>query len=658
MTSLKGLWNFLRRWFLHLFHWNSLKAKRKRYKFGPVSTSPDKDTLPGMNVQNNGRGHIPFEQLPSLDWLLKLADVLLKVFENHRGRSDDADGEAVRLGDMRKLQDLTAAPAPDAAKLLLQLQTTVKTVAEQNSARDLPMTWPQQLSEYNELFSSSDKGIPLPDVSEYFQPRPGNEGYFDDQFFANLRTAGFNPMVIEGLITIPPEFAVAQFDDADYRRAGGTGFSGDTLAAAAGDNRLYVCDYSKVSSLIATPPNLGGNFPNDTQKFLSAPKAWFALPPSASEANPASLRPIAIELAAGGVLFSPNDPNDSDFGLAWTQAKYVVNSSDASYHELISHLGQTHLVMEPVAICTERNLREGHELYKLLVPHVEGTIFINNAAVGGLIAAEGEIDELLASTITLDQKLAVQARGIDGNGYFNFNERFVPTELANRNVMSKKLIFPYRDDALEVWAAIHQWVSDYVDVYYQKDAHVASDVELQAWAKELISPTGGQLQGFGEATGSNDDIIIKTRSYLIDALSLLLFTGSAQHAAVNFPQAHIMLYAPAVAIAIYGDAPTAIPSNVPTYSPDGTTPGMLTPDTVAKMQVGFLALLGGVYYTQLGQYRPDHFDKKITDGPLRIFQNSLSTISIRIKDDNGDNQKRPLPYPYLNPEKIPQSINI
>ena len=50
----------------------------------------------------------------------------------------------------------------------------------------------------------------------------------------------------------------------------------------------------------------------------------------------------------------------------------------------------------------------------------------------------------------------------------------------------------------------------------------------------MISPTGGQLQGFGEATESNDDIIIKTRSYLTEALSLLLFTGSAQHAPGGF----------------------------------------------------------------------------------------------------------------------------
>ena len=149
--------------------------------------------------------------------------------------------------------------------------------------------------------------------------------------------------------------------------------------------------------------------------------------------------------------------------------------------------------------------------------------------------------------------------------------------------------------------------------------------------------------------------VISTKAYLKDALSLIIFTSSAQHAAVNFSQSKLMLYVPAYPGGLYTQAPDTIPSTVNTYSPDGVTPGILTPDSVTKVQLDLLALLGGIYYTQLGQYNSGQFkDNKVIEA-LGRFQRNLEGIGVQIKKDN---ESRPLPYPYMIPDQIPQSINI
>ena len=149
--------------------------------------------------------------------------------------------------------------------------------------------------------------------------------------------------------------------------------------------------------------------------------------------------------------------------------------------------------------------------------------------------------------------------------------------------------------------------------------------------------------------------MISKKEYLKDALSMIIFTASAQHAAVNFAQSHIMLYVPAFPGGLYSQAPDSIPSTVDTYSADGTSPGLLTPDSVTKVQIDLLALLGGVYYTQLGHYETGHFKNERAKQALATFQRNLEGVGLDISEAN---KHRRLAYPYLMPDQIPQSINV
>ncbi|CAM9271656.1 unnamed protein product, partial [Laminaria digitata] len=49
-------------------------------------------------------------------------------------------------------------------------------------------------------------------------------------------------------------------------------------------------------------------------------------------------------------------------------------------HEIVSHLGNTHMVLEAPMVAMNRQLPKEHPIYYLLKPHLEGTAFINDKA--------------------------------------------------------------------------------------------------------------------------------------------------------------------------------------------------------------------------------------------------------------------------------------
>ncbi|WP_163573490.1 lipoxygenase family protein [Fodinicola feengrottensis] len=56
-----------------------------------------------------------------------------------------------------------------------------------------------------------------------------------------------------------------------------------------------------------------------------------------------------------------------------------------TYHEVLTHLGFTHLMSEAVLVAAVRNLAANHPVAVLLRRHFEGTMSINKLAVELLI---------------------------------------------------------------------------------------------------------------------------------------------------------------------------------------------------------------------------------------------------------------------------------
>lgn len=465
------------------------------------------------------------------------------------------------------------------------------------------------IKEYDELFAT----IQIPIVDRDFKT---------DENFTRMRVAGWNPTLIKKIDSIPKKFAL---NDQLFKEI--PGFKNDSLSNALKENRMFLVDYYELEDLE------NGNQPNG-EKFCYAPVVALAIPKDSKE-----LKLIAIQTGQNSKDFPIFTPKSDHW--SWQMAKLVVNSADGNYHELIAHLGLTHLVIEPFVVCLHRQLSDRHPIYKLLVPHFNGTIFINYLAKAKLIAPGGGVDYLLSGTIESDVLVSVKNHLSRG-----FNELAFPNTLQQRKIEDPKILsyYPYRDDGILLWEAIKNWVDSYVKLYYMNDAEIQSDIELQLWSKEIISDEGGRVKDFGEDGKGK----VSTINYLVQAITEIIFISSAGHSSVNFPQQGIMTYAPEVPLGLYDKAPVLKKK----YSEADWISMMPTLD-MASLQLNLGYTLGGVYYTKLGQYGNAFNDKQVAPA-LKKFQKNLEEIERIIEDRNMHRY----PYPYMLPSKLTQSINI
>ncbi len=540
----------------------------------------------------------------------ELADVDVDAFvdgelDGPTSFDDDGDGFFARLrrslmgAEQRAERDLERAAE---RQLVTDMEQAVQRVADRTRAPRITGK-ATSLEDYDRLY----KTLSVPEVRARFQ---------SDDSFARLRVAGPNPVMFSQTDVPGASFPVTErhyqavMDDSE-----------DSLTRAADEGRLYLSDYGLLDGLPA------GSFPGP-RKYMYAPKALYAVP-RAGRAD-RSLRAVAIQLSQRATPDGVITPRD---GERWRIAKSIVLVADGCVHEPITHLGRTHLLIEPFVVATERQLSARHPIYALLKPHFEGTLYINNAAHKLLIAPEGGVNRLMSPTID-----AARTAAVIGLQSYPFDEAKLPLQLARRGVDDPASLpdYPYRDDGLLLWEAIHDWVEAYVALYYEDDDAVQLDHELQDWAAELIAWEGGRVIGFGQDGG------VKTRAYLVDALTILIFTGSAQHAAVNFPQFELMSYAPAFPLAGFSPGDT------------GSWFDLLPPLDIALKQTETARLLGCVYHTRLGRYEEDAFVDPAVQAPLQAFQRALERIEETIERRN---QSR-APYPFLLPSRVPQSVNI
>ncbi|NJO80678.1 MAG: lipoxygenase, partial [Cyanobacteria bacterium RM1_2_2] len=310
---------------------------------------------------------------------------------------------------------------------------------------------------------------------------------------------------------------------------------------------------------------------------------------------------------------------------SWNYAKLCVQIADANHHEMISHLCYTHLVMEPFAIATARQLGKNHPLGLLLRPHFRFLLANGELARSRLL---GYIDRLLPGSLEESKHLVKK-----GYEAWNFKAFAFPTEVENRN-MQNAPHYPYYQDGKLLWDAIKEFVRNYLKLYYENVDDVKSDTELQAWADELAAQDGGRVKGMKKYVVDIEE--------LIEIVTNIIFTCGPQHSAINYSQYEYMTYMPNMPLSLY----QPVREDAWVKDQNSFTP-FLPPRTQAAEQLAILYILSlPYYYDKLGYYKRPFTDPEARKC-VKQFQKKLKEI-----------ESKKSPYRYLNPQQITNSISM
>ncbi|KAM9328510.1 hydroperoxide isomerase ALOXE3-like [Pholidichthys leucotaenia] len=440
----------------------------------------------------------------------------------------------------------------------------------------------------------------------------------EDTFFGYQYLNGTNPIQIRLCTALPENFPVTEDK---IPLAGGV-----TLAEEIKNGNIFLCDYKNLDGV----PTITIN---GIKQYMMAPLVLF------QKTSMDDLVPVAIQLKQKP---GPDNPifYPSDSKYDWLLAKVYVRGADFHDFELNSHLLRTHLLAEVFTMALLRNLPMVHPLYKLLMPHTRFTLQINYLARQLLISPDGVYTNFAASggpgvVEILRRSLASMT----------YRSLCIPDDIADRGMKDLPNYF-YRDDGLKLWKIINRFVQKIVGHYYKTDALVTGDADLQRWIKSIFE------HGFLKHAESGIPQKFSTVAEVVKFVTMVIFTCSAEHSAVNTGQYDYGGFMP--------NSPSSLQLPPPTkkgmsneMSLLNTLPAVNT--TVNALSTVWLLSKQSIADYPLGQYPRGYFTEEFPLQAIKDFQADLSKLS---SDIETRNLQLELPYTYLDPKVVVNSVSI
>ncbi|TDG99347.1 hypothetical protein EPR50_G00193140 [Perca flavescens] len=550
----------------------------------------------------------------------------LRVFEDkhHLGRSSRQQELGQREKDYRwdvyaeGIPHCMKATDPDSLPCEIRFSFTKNTEFLFTAGTGLTELELKGLASYKENWTNIDDinrvfCCKRTDISDYVQ-----EHWKEDAVFGSQYLNGVNPMLIRRCSALPDNFPVT--DNMVFLHGQGS------LRNEMQKGNIFLCDYKLLDGVKA-------NIVNGKKQYLMAPLVLLHKTPDDK------LMPIAIQLKQTPADDNPIFlPTDSEYD--WLMAKIFVRSADFSEHQLNVHLLRTHLLAEVFAVSLLRNVPMVHPLYKLLIPHTRYTLQINYLARSLLISKTGVFTQFAASGG--EGLIPILKRSLSSTTYSSL---CIPEDIAERGLEAVPNFY-YRDDGLKLWDIIQRFVQGVLSFYYKNDAEVQKDSELQKWISDIFE------HGFLSQASTGIPQSFTTMAELVKFVTMVIFTCSGQHSAVNAGQYDYGGWMP--------NSPISLQLPPPTTKGTTSEATMLKtfPDvntTVQGMATMWLLSKQSSDFVPLGQYPEDHFSEKIPCELIKDFQGGLGELSVVIK---ARNKSLEVPYTYMDPTKMENSVAL
>ncbi|XP_041815313.1 hydroperoxide isomerase ALOXE3-like [Chelmon rostratus] len=475
------------------------------------------------------------------------------------------------------------------------------------------------------LFGSTEQWENMEDIKKIFGSKRTTmsdyvaEHWKEDDFFGYQFLNAVNPNVIKRCSVLPSNFPVTEQMVKPFLE------KGSSLKREMEKGNILLCDFKRMDGM-----PVKGN--NDEPLHATPGLCLFYMNPENK------LMPIAIQLhqkpSKENPIFLP-----SDLETDWLLAKMFIKNADLMEHQAVYHFMSTHLLAEVFTVATLRSFPVIHPLYKLLVPHVRHTLQINTLARKSIFGPEGILS---TSSLGLEGMTGLLRRAVSE---LTYSSLCLPENIAARGLQSIPNFY-YRDDGLKLWNIINSFVKAIVEYYYPSDREVRKDTELQGWICEIFT------HGFLGNKASGFPASFNTVKEVIKFITMVIFTVTAQHAAVNNGQFDYNSWAPNGTLLL--------------HKPPPTTKGQSSMETILETlpnvgeTVRFAAMVWILSdkYTDvilLGTYPEERFDEPAPKQAIKKFQAELSSLSEAI---TARNLQLEVPYIYMNPTQIENSVTI
>ncbi|OQS03666.1 hypothetical protein THRCLA_04012 [Thraustotheca clavata] len=181
---------------------------------------------------------------------------------------------------------------------------------------------------------------------------------------------------------------------------------------------------------------------------------------------------IITKIVRQGVTYQPKD-------AGWEYAKLCFRGSLITKVTAVDHLLGIHVTVANSLVTSSREqLPPNHPLRRLIKPFTFRTVIINHAASYALFWPKGMLHRAFA--LSLDGMQQTWEFGLA-----NFKYETFPEHKARQNIDTATL--PYHEDGIDYWNIVHNFVSEYLDLYYKSDDSLLQDDSVVAFWEYLKS---------------------------------------------------------------------------------------------------------------------------------------------------------------------------